>query len=275
MRAEWARAAEERDAAWNAGRSRATPVVDDKACESCGRTIARDQTLCNACSRSARDVVGDRKRAAWARAAAERDAAWHRRHGSTPEHDARLRRQIRNLALAVAGLVSVTAVLAVVLGGRDRPPPEPPATRIANAATFEQAIEIARPAFVDTTDELGEGAQLLAIYAVAKLRWSEVEVPPETTIRDVEPGRGKRLCATGEIQQITPRDLGGRKVHVGRLRTTEADEVAFVAVGTTGDLVVHSTSRLCGVVIGKSAAALSILGMFDLAENRRPLVERE
>jgi hypothetical protein len=182
---------------------------------------------------------------------------------------------------AGAALATSSAVLAVILrGAASQPtPPESPEARIAKAATFEQAIAIARPVFADTTDDLGEGAQLLAIYAAAKLRWSEVDVPAETTIRDVqthvELGRGKRLCATGEIRQITRRDLGGRTVHVGRLRTGDVDEVAFVAVGTMGDLVDRSSGRLCGVVLGTSPAAVSILGMFDLAENRLPRVERE
>ncbi|CAN5910112.1 hypothetical protein BH11MYX3_BH11MYX3_31160 [soil metagenome] len=180
-----------------------------------------------------------------------------------------MRRRIRQLVLAGAAVAITCVGLTVVLRGGD-PSPE---VQVAHAATFAQAIEMARPAFVDTTEELGAGARLLAHYATAKLRWSEVDVPAETTIR--QPDRGKRLCATGEIRQITRRELNGRTVHVGRLRTADADEVAFVAVGTTGDLVERSAGRLCGAVLGKSGSAVSILGMFDLAENRMPLVEHE
>jgi hypothetical protein len=81
------------------------------------------------------------------------------------------------------------------------------------------------------------------------------------------------LCATGEIVRISPRDLGARKIHVGTLRTTEAD-LAFVAIGTTGTLAAKQTGTLCGAVLGMSGAAVSVLGMFDFEENRRPLVEQ-
>ncbi|MBA2543160.1 MAG: hypothetical protein H0V17_26195 [Deltaproteobacteria bacterium] len=158
------------------------------------------------------------------------------------------------------------------------PPAETPATRVANAKTFAQAIDLARPAFTDTTDELGDGAKLLANYAAKKLRWAEVQLPAETTLARVEKDpqleRGKRLCATGEIVRIARRDLGDRKLYVGRLRTAEHDDVAFVAAGTTGDLVKRSTGTLCGAVLGMSGDAVSILGMFDLDENRMPLVEQ-
>lgn len=297
MRAEWARAAAERDAAWH--REAASSAPNDNVCEVCGRPVSRSATKCNACARDGggiaaaraaveRDGDQDRSPTASARTDAERDGA--------AEQSATQRRRLRYLGAAAAALAITVGVLAVVLGGEDpapaaarvpvahvplaaEPPPVPesPEVRLAKAASFEEAIALARPVLVDTTDQLGEGARLLASYATAKLRWAEVDVPAETTLghieKDPERERGKRLCATGEILQIVRRDVGGRKVHVGRLRTADSDEVTFVAVGTTGELVKRSTGRLCGAALGMSGTAVSILGMFDFEENRLPLVE--
>ncbi len=180
-------------------------------------------------------------------------------------------------ALATIGVIVILVVRAGPPEMASPPAADTPAVRIAKAATFEQAIAIARPALVDTTDEFGEGAQLLATYATAKLRWSDVAVTAETTLarvaKDPALERGKRLCVTGEIVRIAPRDLGRRRVHVGELRTTEA-QIVFVAVGTTGTLATHRTATLCGAALGMSGSAVSILGMFDFEENRRPLVEQ-
>ncbi len=182
------------------------------------------------------------------------------------------------IALTRGGDAPAPAAVPAPISPRPAPPPPPesPATRVANAPTFEQAIALARPALTDSTDELGPGAQLLASYK--KLRWADVDVAAETTLGRVEKDpaleRGKRLCATGEIQRIARRDLDGRKVYVGQLRTADGDEVAFVAVGTTGDLVKRNTATLCGAVLGMSGPAVSILGMFKLDENQLPLVEQ-
>jgi hypothetical protein len=238
------------------------------------------------------DPDGDAKRREWARGAAVRDAAWHQQRVTSP---ARPRGQVWGLlvvglTVAIVGIVAFAVLrssdppkptvspVAVTPPTAPPPPPETPARRVANAKTFAQAIDLARPAFADTTDELGDGAKLLANYAAKKLRWDEVHVPAETTLARVEKDpqleRGKRLCATGEIERIARRDLEDRRVYVGRLRTVENDAVAFVATGTTGDLVKRSTGTLCGVVLGMSGDAVSILGMFDLDENRMPLVEQ-
>jgi hypothetical protein len=153
-----------------------------------------------------------------------------------------------------------------------------PAERIANAGSLAEALAIARPELTDTPEELGTGTRLLASFAARRLRWADVDVAAETTIgrveKDPEPERGKRLCATGELLQIERRDLDARKIYVGRLRTRDDDTLAFVAVGSTGDLVKRSTGKLCGVVTGKAGGAVAVVGMFELPENRRPTVEQ-
>ena len=83
-------------------------------------------------------------------------------------------------------------------------------------------------------------------------------------------------CETkeGQIDRIERRDLEKRKVFVGRMHMPDGDAVEFVAVGTTGELVKRSTSKFCGVVIGRANDAAKLVGMFDLPENATPLVEQ-
>jgi hypothetical protein len=162
------------------------------------------------------------------------------------------------------------------------PPPPPPIEasvedRIGNAASLAEAIALARPEMASTSGDVARGGWLLAGYG-AKLRWADVDVEPETTIghvlKDAEAERGKRMCAAGTLRSIERRDLERRKVYVGRLEIADGDAIAFIAVGTTGELVKRSAARFCGVVIGKAAEAVSMVGMFDLPENRSPIVEQ-
>jgi len=50
--------------------------------------------------------------------------------------------------------------------------------------------------------------------------------------------------------------------------------MAIVAVGTTGELIKRMTARFCGAVTGKSGSQVAMVGMFDLPENRSPVVEQ-
>jgi len=159
---------------------------------------------------------------------------------------------------------------------RPAPPPEPPVeTRVAQAATFADALALAKPALGDSRDEVPAGAALLARYT--RLRWADVEAD-ETSVakvqKDSEAERGKRLCGEGAIERITRRDIERRKVFVGRLVLADGDALAFVAVGTTGELVKRDRAKLCGVVTGMSGTDVAVLGMFDLPENRTPQVEQ-
>jgi hypothetical protein len=159
------------------------------------------------------------------------------------------------------------------------PPPPKPVTiedKAGWATSFTQAVQIARPQMTDTTDEIGPGEALLARYP--KAVWADVDVPAETSVplvlKDPERERGKHVCASGTIERIERRDVDQRRVYVGRLVTQEGDAVAFVALGTTGELVKRSTGTLCGVATGRAGDAAKLVGMFDLPENRTPLVEQ-
>lgn len=155
---------------------------------------------------------------------------------------------------------------------------EPVEVRVTKAASFTEAIALSRPAMADTAEALGGGKQQLATYAAHKLRWADVDVAAETTIgrvlKDPELERGKRMCADGTIATIERRDLAARRIYVGSMRLADDDTVSFVAVGTTGDLVKRSTARFCGAVTGRAGSDVAMVGMFDLPENRTPLVEQ-
>lgn len=202
--------------------------------------------------------------------------------------------------VSLAGGVAMIAVLGVVLVQRPScrakdthwttvhfdaaVPVTPPAPRrevtiedkVGWATSFDQAVSIARPLMTDSTDEVGRGEALLARYP--KAVWADVDVPAETTVplvlKDPARERGKHLCASGTIERIERRDVDGRRVYAGRLETADGDAVAFVALGSTGELVKRSTGTLCGVAIGRARDAAKLLGLFDLPENRTPLVEQ-
>jgi hypothetical protein len=162
------------------------------------------------------------------------------------------------------------------------PAAEDPATRIVALATWADAIAMAKPEMQDTTDKISPGAKLLATYAAAKsLKWSEVDVKPQTSygrvMKDADQERGKPLCETGTLREITKQDLNGQKVYVGMMDSTAHEPVGFIAVRSTGELVAKSRGKLCGVVVGKYDFATTdnsvghaafLVGLFDLPENR-------
>lgn len=163
------------------------------------------------------------------------------------------------------------------------PPPEA-VSRLRTmfaAPSFGEALAIATPEMTDATVERpDDGAALFVTYASTRLRWEDVDGEPETSTGRVmkEPAaeRGKRMCASGELLSIVVRaPTGGRsKTYVGQLRTMSGDVVTFVAVRSTGDLVKGSAGSICGIVTGKAGETSSLVGMFDLPENRSPVVER-
>lgn len=152
----------------------------------------------------------------------------------------------------------------------------PPSTvdRIRKATSFDEAIALAKPELTDVAapDQYGTAASALSTYAAEKLRWADVDRKPETSValvlKDPDLERGKRLCATGEVVEITARGKAPRKVYVGQLRTAEADLIAFVAAGSTGTLVKRDTAKICGVAMGKAGPGVALLGMFDVPDNR-------
>lgn len=192
-------------------------------------------------------------------------------------HDERTPREEATTETAVASTPPV-AVAPVVAP----PPPRTPVDEIMEQATLPEAIAVALPKMTDTDDETSPGALLLALWAAKHLTWSAVTVAKNETSfalvhKDSDAARGKRLCVRGSIVQISKLDLVDRVVFHGLMLSGYSDLVSFIAAGSTGELVEQSGARFCGVVIGtydysNSAGgkghATSLVGMFDLPENR-------
>ena len=162
--------------------------------------------------------------------------------------------------------------------------PSPPAPTPAPAVEPEPAVapstEPASPAGPGTLSEVIAATPDLAVDKLAsyRVRWSDVDTASQTTLAKVEKDpaaeKGKRVCTEGTLERITKQELAGRPHFTGVLVTKDGDRVAFVVGGSTGELVKRDTARLCGVVTGTSDGATAVFGMFDLPENRNPVVER-
>jgi len=122
------------------------------------------------------------------------------------------------------------------------------------------------------------------MWAIERLRWSELQALPETTVakakKDSDAERGKRLCMSGTIVEIATEKVDTKKIYNGRLFDVAMSVITFHAVGSSGELVEHSTARFCGVFTGVNAYpnsgggtthAVRAVGMFDLPENRKRL----
>jgi hypothetical protein len=176
------------------------------------------------------------------------------------------------------------------------PPPPPPAPSplevLLSKATISEAIEQVKDQMSDTNDETSPGAVMLALWAANHLQWTDVAVPKNETSfalvrKDPDANRGKRMCVSGTIIQIEKEKAGspdGDVAHLvstlwtGLLLSGNKNIVSFIAAGSTGELVEDSNARFCGVVIGTydyansgggEGHAVSLVGMFDLPENRK------
>jgi hypothetical protein len=153
--------------------------------------------------------------------------------------------------------------------------PEEVTTPVARTETLDDAFAAARDTLVPDQAMSTAGLDTLASYP---LRWRDVDVASQTTLAKVEKDpsaeQGKRVCAEGTIERITKKELGSRAHFTGALVTSSGDRVVFLAAGSTGELVKRDRAKLCGVVTGTSDGATAVFGMFDLPENRNPVVEK-
>lgn len=163
------------------------------------------------------------------------------------------------------------------------PPAEPsPIEVLMSKTTLAEAIEEVRDTMTDTVNETSPGAAMLALWAHKHLRWADVavaknETSPALIRKDSDAARGKRMCVRGRIIQIAKEKLEDGAVFHGLLLSGYSEITSFIAAGSTGELVEHSRARLCGVAIGTydysnsgggTGHAISLVGMFDLPENR-------
>ena len=185
-----------------------------------------------------------------------------------------------------AASVTVAPSVPVVPVADPAPQPAPAepslVERLVASTTLTEALEIVRPQMTDTTNEVSPGALALALWATEHLRWPDVAVAQNETSfarvrKDPDAARGKRMCFRAQIIQITKAELGAGSVFSGLTLSAGAQIARFIAVGSTGDLVENSGARFCGVVIGTydysnsgggTGHAISVVGMFDLPENR-------
>lgn len=136
-------------------------------------------------------------------------------------------------------------------------------------------VEPPRPSLDEAFAAAKSDLDTLASY---QLRWSDVDVASQTTLAKVEKDpdaeRGRRVCADGTLERITKSERAGRTFYAGALVTKEGDRVEFLVGGTTGELVKRDSAKLCGIVTGTVDGATHVFGMFDLPENRNPVVEK-
>lgn len=239
------------------------------------------------------------RRGAAAKSSAAKPAA---KPSSSPP---RRRAQLVGVAAIASVPVGIAVWVALTPERTPRPsPPPPPAPVVAIAASepdepaidadvidapppLEEAVltapSLAAAAAVirDRLDEgaVADGAWLLARYASGRAAWADFHVAEPATslplaLKDGAAERGKRMCVTGRLLDIARSDLDQRPVYAGALVTADGDTLRFVAVGSTGTLVKRDTGTFCGVVTGRVGDAAMAVGMFDLPENARPIVER-
>jgi hypothetical protein len=179
----------------------------------------------------------------------------------------------------IPGNASTVSTQAQDVVAAPEPAPEPPKPSIPQ--DLNEAIGTFKRGMSDETDALSSGAKALAQWAIAGLKWSELKALPQTSrarvMKDADTERGKGICLSGSIIEITADKGAGEKVYIGGLSDERGGIYRFVNVGSSGDIVEQSHARMCGVVIGRidysnsmggMAHAVQLVGMFDLPENK-------
>lgn len=153
----------------------------------------------------------------------------------------------------------------------------------------QQAIDFTKPEMEDIQGEgVSKGTAMLAFWATSGLKWNELMSLPSSKhgliMKDSSPQLGKRLCAKGLVIEIArdksveqPLFNGGMLDGAGRI-------YRFVAVGSTGDIVANTQAGFCGIVTGQQhypnsiggvAHAVTLVGLFDLPENKPTKVKNK
>lgn len=216
-------------------------------------------------------------------------------------------------ALVVSCIIGALVILVVIVrslgseigGGREASPPpaviEPPVFTPQNPkravtaapqnpldivmtkATLPEALSVARPLMIDRPNDSAPGTFLLALWSLKHLTWKDVGVATDETsfgkvAKNPNTERGKRLCASGAIVEISAAEQPYGTLYVGLLGSDSGNLFHFNAVKSTGNLVQQSYARFCGIVGGPFdyensgggvGHAIDMVGMFDLPENRK------
>lgn len=145
------------------------------------------------------------------------------------------------------------------------------------------AIDATKPHMDDTFNKTSDGALLLTLWSRNNMKWPELQTLPQSkyalVMKDSDSQRGKRLCVNGMVVEIAADGSAGNpKIYTGGLMDEGGHFYRFIAVKSTGELVEQSRANFCGVVIGRNdysnsiggvAHSVQLVGMFDLAENKR------
>lgn len=162
------------------------------------------------------------------------------------------------------------------------PPPREPT--LDDQTTLSAALAFVLPfAGQPPTGEHSRASAMLAAWAVDRLRWSDVAVDVDETNfglaqKNLDKERGKRLCVSGSVVQITENNVApGKTMNEGLVLSGAGNLFYFLGVKSSGSILKDSWARFCGVVVdrydyensaGGTGHAIEIVGMFDLPENR-------
>lgn len=150
------------------------------------------------------------------------------------------------------------------------------------AVSLPEFIDQLKPQMEDTLNKHPESAGMLAYFMEIKgIKLSDINKLSATTrgkiLKDSEAEKGKKLCVSGSIIQISADRSGGFPAYTGIISNSSFEPIMFIALGDTGELEAQSNARFCGVTVGKTSysntgggesTAPYVVGMFDLPANK-------
>jgi hypothetical protein len=190
--------------------------------------------------------------------------------------------------LIVPEMLKSRASVASAPTAEEQAPAPPPKTKLdtfterLNALTdLPSGIALARSYFDDASDQPDPAGVVFALWADHTMTWATLQKVEETkralVMKDSLVERGYRVCTSGSVVQISVERHERTTLATGIMLNGSFEPTHFLAVGSTGDLVEKSQARFCGVVVGRyvygnsgggSSHAITLVGMFDLPENK-------
>lgn len=209
----------------------------------------------------------------------------------------------RTLAIAIGvasgGIIIGVAVVVAAFVARSHPTeaaadtqsvqqvaPPPPVKRertLDDQQTLSEAMRFVAPRVGQTKNgEHSTAAIAITAWSIGHLRWADVGVTTDETThalarKNIDDARGKKLCVSGSIIEITESKLEQGRMSEGLIQSWAGNLFSFLGVGSSGAIVQGSSARFCGVVVdafdyansgGGTGHAIDVVGMFDLPENR-------
>jgi hypothetical protein len=187
------------------------------------------------------------------------------------------------LAATIAHGKAPETIASVTTQATNHSPPSPKQHELTDETTLAGAIAYVAP-FAGQPSNSRHSAAVVMLWGWAPLRlhWSDVAVTTDETSyamakKNVDDARGKRLCISGTIIEITESKLGAHQRSEGLIESYAGNLFSFMGVGSSGTIVQQSDARFCGVVVdafdyqnsaGGTGHAIDVVGMFDIPENR-------